>query len=101
VAKNGDIPPGRAVPVSVDDEAVLLCRTPDGELFAVEDRCSHDGSPFGACTLEGKVVACPRHGARFDVTTGAAVRMPAVTPIETRRVRVADDGGIEVAGEDD
>jgi len=101
VAENGDVPAGTAVTVSVDDEPLLLCRTADGELYAVEDRCSHDGSPFGADAVEGQVLTCPRHGAQFNVTTGAALRMPAVTPIETRRVRLTDDGGIEVDGEDD
>ena len=101
VAENGEIAPGSAVSVSVDDEAVLLCRTADGELFAVEDRCSHDGSRFGSCAIDGKVLECPRHGAHFDVTTGEALKMPAVTPLETRRVRVSDDGEIEVDGDDD
>lgn len=101
VAKNGDVPPGTAVTVTVDDEPLLLCRTSDGGLHAVEDRCSHDGSPFGADAVEGQVLTCPRHGAQFDVTTGAALRMPAVTPIETRRVRLTDDGDIEVDVEDD
>ncbi len=101
VARNEEVPAGSALTVTVDDEPMLLCRTSDGELYAVEDRCSHDGSPFGAEAVAGQVLTCPRHGAQFDVTTGAAVKMPAVTPIEIRRVRLAEDGGIEVEGEDD
>ena len=34
---------------------------------------------------------CPRHGAYFDVTTGAALTLPAILPVETFPVRVEGD----------
>ena len=42
----------------------------DGELYAIEDRCSHDDGPLCEGDREGFEVICPRHGARFDLRTG-------------------------------
>ena len=69
----------------------------NGELFALEDRCSHDDGPL--CEgdwdpIEG-VVVCPRHGANFDVRTGAALTLPAWEPVETYPVTV-EDGIVQV-----
>jgi nitrite reductase/ring-hydroxylating ferredoxin subunit len=91
-----DVPPGHTRSVDIEDEGVLICRTPEGALFALEDRCSHDGSSFENGALDGTVLTCPRHGARFDVINGAALSMPAVAPVETYPVRESGDGWIEV-----
>ena len=66
----------------------------DGELYAIEDRCSHDDGPLveGDWEPEDAVVICPRHGARFDIRTGRALTLPAYLPVETFPVRV--EGGI-------
>ena len=63
-----------------------------GELCAVEDRCSHDDGPLceGEFDPETGVVVCPRHGANFDIRTGAALTLPATEPVSTYPVRVAD-----------
>jgi 3-phenylpropionate/trans-cinnamate dioxygenase ferredoxin subunit len=101
VARNSDIAQGTTLSVSVTDEPVILCRTSEGELFAFLDSCTHDGGRLGNAEVVDNQVACPRHGARFDITTGQAVRMPAVTPLEPRTVRISDDGWIEVLEEED
>lgn len=68
-----------------------------GDLFAIEDRCTHDGSPLfssgldPADLLDGDQVICPRHGARFCLRTGAALTPPAYEPTASYPVRV--DGG--------
>lgn len=82
----------------VGDDGVLVCRIA-GRYYAVEDRCSHDDGPLGDGTLEGERVICPRHGAAFDVATGAALSMPAVVPIRTFQVKV-EDGAVWVAASD-
>ena len=45
--------------------------------------------------LEGDEIECPRHGARFNVRTGAATMMPAVVPVATYPV-VIEDGEVLV-----
>ena len=69
-----------------------------GDLYAIEDRCSHDDGPLaeGDFEPEEAVVVCPRHGARFDVRTGRALTLPAYLPVETCDVTV-EDGVVKVA----
>jgi 3-phenylpropionate/trans-cinnamate dioxygenase ferredoxin subunit len=60
----------------------------DGEFYAIDDVCTHDGGPLGEGELDGEQIECPRHGARFDVRTGKAVTFPAVHPVGTWPVKV-------------
>lgn len=90
VAKTTDIADGRALRVVVDGVEVLLCRC-GGELYAVEDVCTHDGAPLDQGQLEGCRIVCPRHGANFDVRTGEALTLPAVLPLPKYTVRVVGD----------
>ena len=61
-----------------------------GKLYAIEDRCSHDDGPLAEGEWEPElcVAICPRHGARFDITTGSALTLPAFEPVDTYPVRV-------------
>lgn len=77
-----EFPEGEVRVVMVGGERVAVAHV-DGALYAFEDRCSHDDGPLGEAELDGCQIECPRHGARFDVRTGAALCMPAVSPIET------------------
>lgn len=88
VARTEDIPLGGSKLVEIDAVRVALFNL-DGEIYAIEDVCTHDGGPL----VEGKVVngcqvQCPRHGARFDIRTGAALSFPAFEPTSTFAVRV-------------
>jgi 3-phenylpropionate/trans-cinnamate dioxygenase ferredoxin subunit len=95
VASLEEVPPGGTVRVTPRrGEHVLLCNV-GGRIYAVRDMCTHDGGILGFGDLEQEVIECPRHGARFDVTTGKAVAPPATAPIRTYSVRV-QDGQIEV-----
>lgn len=89
VARAADIAPGEKKIVEVDGVLVVVVNL-DGRFFAVEDVCTHDGGPLGEGRLDGCELICPRHGARFDVRTGAATRLPAVEPVPTYKVRVED-----------
>ena len=66
--------------------------TPDGELYAIEDRCSHDDGPLveGDWEPDDGVAICPRHGSRFDIRSGRPLSLPAYEPVETFPVRVED-----------
>jgi 3-phenylpropionate/trans-cinnamate dioxygenase ferredoxin component len=69
----------------------------DGELRAIEDRCSHDDGPLaeGSFDAEACTVECPRHGSLFDLHTGRPRTLPAYLPVETFPVRV-EDGTIKL-----
>ena len=74
--------PGHTQALTIDDRSILLCNV-EGEYFAIDDVCTHDGSPFDDGRLIGACIECPRHGARFDVRTGEALTLPAFLPVET------------------
>jgi len=65
-----------------------------GELFALENRCTHDDGPLcdGELDAELGVVICPRHGAEFDVRSGDALTPPAYAAVETYAVSMSADG---------
>ncbi len=62
-----------------------------GQFYAIDDVCTHDGGPLDQGTLEGEVIECPRHGARFDVRSGKVLALPAVRPISAYRLKVEGD----------
>ena len=90
VARASDVPVGRSVIVRLDDVPVAIFHLHDG-WYAIEDICTHDGGPVAEGRLDGDVIECPRHGATFDVKTGAALSFPAVSPVPTYPVRVVGD----------
>lgn len=90
VAKKSDIPPGTTKKVQADGCEMLLCNV-GGKLYAIEDVCTHDGGPLDQGTLEEACIVCPRHGATFDVRTGAVVTLPAVVPLMTFALDVEGD----------
>ena len=87
VAQVQDIPAGQAKTVEVNGRRIALCHV-DGQFYAIEDRCSHDNGPLGEGLLNGTLLECPRHGARFDVTSGRPVTLPAVVPVQRFPVKV-------------
>src|SRR5687767_3556648 len=70
-----DVPPGKMKHVEAEQKQILLANS-DGKVYALCDRCSHMNAPLSMGTLNGKVVTCLMHGARFDVTTGKKVGEP-------------------------
>jgi 3-phenylpropionate/trans-cinnamate dioxygenase ferredoxin component len=86
-----ELPPGRMKIVRAGEYAVGVYNV-GGELYAIEDRCSHDDGPLceGEWDADEGVVVCPRHGANFDIRTGDALTLPAFEPVETYAVRVVD-----------
>ena len=90
-----DLADGAMQLVETGGEPVLLCHD-EGQIYAIENRCSHLEEPLACGKIKWGWIACPAHGARFDLATGEPLNLPATTPIRTWPVRVAD-GMIEVA----
>ena len=90
VASIAEIPdPGRKL-VEIDDRLVVVIHTA-GHFYAIDDVCTHDGGPLGEGDLEGLTIACPRHGAKFDIRDGRALTMPATKATVTHDVKVVGD----------
>src|SRR5215204_4505418 len=75
VADLNDVPEGKTKHVEVKEKEILLANS-DGKVYALCDRCSHMNAPLSMGAMNGKVVTCPMHGARFDVTTGKKIAEP-------------------------
>ncbi|HWC91411.1 MAG TPA: Rieske 2Fe-2S domain-containing protein [Pirellulales bacterium] len=90
VAKVGDIPdPGKRV-FEVDERLIVVFHV-EGRFYALDDVCTHDDGPLGEGELQGYTIACPRHGAKFDIRDGRALTMPATQPTGSYEVRVDGD----------
>jgi 3-phenylpropionate/trans-cinnamate dioxygenase ferredoxin subunit len=90
VAKTSDVPLQRVAVFEVGDHEVAVCNV-EGQYYAIDDLCTHDFGPLDQGELEDAEIECPRHGARFDVRTGAATQLPAFQPVATHDVRVEGD----------
>jgi 3-phenylpropionate/trans-cinnamate dioxygenase ferredoxin component len=78
----------------VEGYRVRVARVND-TLYAFEDRCTHDDSPFDDAPIEDSEIICPRHGARFCLKTGEALSPPAYEPLRIFEAR-ENAGRIEV-----
>jgi nitrite reductase/ring-hydroxylating ferredoxin subunit len=80
--------PGKLAPVEVGDRHYVLCRMLDSTYAFFDGLCTHGRTSLSDGYLDGCLIECPKHNARFDVRTGEAVRRPAVKPLGTYPVRV-------------
>ena len=94
VAPAEELPSGSWRAVDVDDTQIAVFNV-NGEYYAIEDMCTHDGGILSGGTVAGAEVTCPRHGARFSVISGEALSPPAYEPVPTFPVRV-DQGIVQV-----
>jgi 3-phenylpropionate/trans-cinnamate dioxygenase ferredoxin component len=94
-ARVADVEPGAVLPIEVNGQSILLCNSKD-RIFAVINRCSHAEEKLECGRMRAGWIACPLHGARFDLETGRAMNPPAIRPIETFETRIVGEW-IEVA----
>ena len=96
-----ELPDGSMRLVPADGKTIGLFRC-GGELYAIEDRCTHDDGPLAEGEWDPELceVVCPRHGSRFDLRTGNALTLPAYLPVPTYPVRVREDGMIVIETDD-
>lgn len=92
--KEEALPLGQARSLRLGDERVLLVHGPEG-WKAYKDECSHALVPLGDQALADGSLECPRHGARFDAASGAALTLPAVRPLASLPVK-AEAGAVFV-----
>ncbi|OAI12962.1 ferredoxin [Methylomonas lenta] len=88
---------GEHVVVDVDGYEVAIFKI-DGQCYAIEDVCTHDGAEIASGELDGDEIICPRHGARFCVKTGEVKSPPAYEDIATFPIRLVE-GRVQVKSE--
>ncbi|MCI0335594.1 MAG: non-heme iron oxygenase ferredoxin subunit [Planctomycetes bacterium] len=92
VAKTSEIPDPGQLLVEVGERLVVLIHAA-GHWYALDDICTHDGGPLSEGPLDAQsgTIVCPRHGAKFDIRTGAALTMPATKPTMAHEVKIDGD----------
>lgn len=95
VAEVADIEAGEAIVLSRDvtgtQDDVALVKTEDGEIFAIDNTCTHALASLAEGWVEGETVECPLHAAAFCLKTGAALTLPATEPVTTHAVDIRGD----------
>ncbi|TMC48310.1 MAG: bifunctional 3-phenylpropionate/cinnamic acid dioxygenase ferredoxin subunit [Chloroflexi bacterium] len=101
VGRTEDIPAGHAARVDIHGTAVAIVNC-NGELFAIDDTCSHAEASLSEGELypDECAIECPLHGSTFNLRTGEPLTLPAVEPVRAHRIAV-EDGLIKVALEED
>ena len=94
VCSESELQPGERKIVSTDVAEIAVFNL-EGELFAIEDICTHDGGELATGRCDGDQIICPRHGARFCIRNGKALTPPAYEDLEIFPVRI-DQGLIQV-----
>ena len=99
VAKESELPDtegtleeveGMGTLVEVEGNRIALFNL-DGEVFAIDDACTHEGGPLSEGSVQGDEVVCPWCSSRFSVVSGEARGLPAMENVASYKVRVTDD----------
>jgi 3-phenylpropionate/trans-cinnamate dioxygenase ferredoxin component len=83
------LPRGEARRVDADPP-IAVFHTDDGEVFAIDDTCTHQDASLSEGWLEDCMIECPLHAASFDLRTGKPTGPPAKRPVRTYPVLVED-----------
>jgi len=102
VAQMSEIPAGKMKMVEWGEKSILIANVA-GTYYAMDDKCTHMGTDLSGGTLEGNIVTCPKHGQKFDVTTGKSIQGPKVAFLkmkgkDTRSYPVKVEGTSILAG---
>ncbi|MBI2427049.1 MAG: DM13 domain-containing protein [Candidatus Kerfeldbacteria bacterium] len=89
-----DFPEGKPVCKTIDGKPIMACQL-NGKVYAIDNQCSHAGGSLCEGELDGKVIQCPLHAGRFDITTGAVIGPPPIRPQASYRTRV-QNGNVDI-----
>ncbi len=90
VAKKSQIPANGAIGVEVQGKRLALVNL-NGEIYAIDDDCPHEGGPLSEGTISGEEIECPWHSSHFNIKTGRVTMDPATEDVATHRVRFVGD----------
>lgn len=88
VATTTDIPAGSLKTVHILGKMIAIANV-DGQYFAVDDLCTHKECSLGSTGfLDGNVITCGCHGAKFDASNGKVQSLPATQDLKTYAVKI-------------
>jgi len=88
-----DIKPGKAIRVKIGETAIAVVKTKAGEIRALDDKCSHGEISLSEGFIDNETIECWAHGAKFSLSTGEALTLPAFEPVTVYEV-IIDNGDI-------
>ena len=99
VADAGDVAEGEMSSYTVGPRTVAVVNV-EGDLYALDDTCTHQGCSISEGDLDGTIVECPCHGGRYDVMTGEVISGPPPEPVDVFEV-VEEAGELRIRSRDD
>ncbi|MFC0675222.1 non-heme iron oxygenase ferredoxin subunit [Brachybacterium hainanense] len=94
VSRLDELAPGEVLALEVDGVEIALARDEDGDVHALEDRCSHDDIALSDGDVEGCTLECWKHGSQFDLATGRPLQLPATQPVAVYAVDIDRSSGV-------
>jgi len=89
--KTSEIPPGKILKVESEGKTILVANV-DGNYFATDDTCTHQGASLSEGTMEGSTVTCPWHGSTWDCKTGKLIQFASqLNDLASYKVTVESD----------
>ncbi|MCC7573013.1 MAG: non-heme iron oxygenase ferredoxin subunit [Candidatus Methanofastidiosum sp.] len=98
IGKVSDIEDGAMKKYEVGGKEILVSNI-GGKYYAIYNKCTHKNGDLSQGKLEGNIVTCPKHGSRFDVTTGRVISGPKI-PLIKIKINDEEKYEIKIDGED-
>ncbi len=73
-----------------ENNTYAIYRTAEGTLYATDGICTHGNTHLADGLVKGKLIECPKHNGRFDITDGSPQRLPVCVALKTYRAREHD-----------
>ena len=89
VAAEADLFEGAGIAVAPEGQDIALFNV-DGEVFAINNLCTHGSAKLCDGFVEGDHVECPFHQGRFHIPSGTPTSLPCAVPIKTYPVTLQD-----------
>jgi 3-phenylpropionate/trans-cinnamate dioxygenase ferredoxin subunit len=86
-----DLKPGKALRVVISEHPIALVRSKEGEVFALDDKCSHGEISLSEGFVDNNSIECWAHGAKFELATGKPLSLPAYEPVSTYEVIIENN----------
>ena len=93
IAPEENLKPGQVVRAVIGGHAIAIARGKDGNVYAIDDKCSHGEISLSEGFVDNETIECWAHGAKFSLETGEALTLPAYEPVAKYEV-IIDNGDI-------
>ncbi len=90
LASFSDLQTRKLICAKTDSYRILIALA-EGNVYAVDDMCTHEDASLSKGSLHGDCVKCPLHGSRFRLKSGEALDEPAEEALTSYPVKIDGD----------